>query len=186
MRTESTSPRELITTPVANRREPGGPSRAVYSSAITESRARIIPADICRSNCSSAANKADSSLPSRSSCTRVAESLDDPARDPSLVARLLVPSLGSANVPVLASSALQVEWLAWSSPAEDDSSSRPTSVARRVSSRVLPDEPAQKLVPVAPTKTMPLAKPRARRFPREDARSDIVDSHPARPRLVRV
>ena len=38
MRTESTSPRELITTPVANRREPGGPSRAVYSSATTESR----------------------------------------------------------------------------------------------------------------------------------------------------
>ena len=73
MRTESTSPRELITTPVANRREPGGPSRAVYSSATTESRARIIPADICRSNCSRAANKADSSLPSRSSCPRVAE-----------------------------------------------------------------------------------------------------------------
>ena len=82
-----------------------------------------------------------------------------------------------------ASSALQVKGLAWFVTAEDDFSSCPASVVRRGSCRNLPAESVQKLGTVTPTKTIPLAKPRARRFRREDARIDIVDSHPARPGL---
>src|SRR3984885_6443636 len=60
IRTERTSPRLLITTPVATRRVPGGASGAVYSSATTDFRALAIAAAICRSSCSRAANNAAS------------------------------------------------------------------------------------------------------------------------------
>lgn len=91
--------------------------------------------------------------------------------------------MGGSGVLAPTSSALQIRGFAWLGAAEDDFSSCPTLVACQGFCRILPAELAQKPIPVAPTKTTPLAKPRARRFRSGDARMDIVDSHPARPRL---
>ncbi len=75
IRTESNSPRLLMTTPEAIRRVPGGASAAVYSKATTDCRARDIAAAIRPSNCCRAVNNAASA----SSCDPEAGILGSPA-----------------------------------------------------------------------------------------------------------